>query len=124
MEIEGKVTTGLGKGAYFISQEFYCKKIFNSCGFVPFPGTLNIIVPNSYLNEINKLKESCTNVIQADEGFGGLKYIKAILNNQVTGAIVFPEKTIHEVNYLEFIAKKNLRKELNLKDEDKVILKF
>lgn len=44
MEIKGKVTSGFGKGAYFLSHEFYSSRFNKYCGFFPFPGTLNIIV--------------------------------------------------------------------------------
>lgn len=124
MEIEGKVSTGYGKGAYFLGQEFYKTKFNEKCGFTPYPGTLNITVPENYLEDIKNIKNSCTNIIKAKEGFGGVKYIKAILNDNITGAIVFPDKTTHDENYLEFIAKENLRNKLNLKDEDKVKLEI
>ena len=124
MEIKGIVTSGYGKGAYFLSQEFYKSKFNQKCGFTPFPGTLNISVPDEYLEDIKKLKINCTNVIKAKEGFGGVKYIKATLNNDITGAIVFPDKTSHEEHYLEFIAKDNLRKKLNLEDGDLALLKI
>ncbi|KZX16496.1 hypothetical protein MBCUT_07980 [Methanobrevibacter cuticularis] len=120
MKIEGNIATGYGKGAYFLGQEFYKNKFNEKCGFIPFPGTLNIIVPEEKLEYIKKLKNSSKNTIKSDEGFGGVKYIKAILENSITGAIVFPDKTTHEENYLEFIAEDNLRKKLNLKDGDKV----
>ena len=122
MELKGTVTTGYGKGAYFIGQEFYKSKLNEKCGFIPFPGTLNIIVPEDKLEEINSIKNSCNNIIKADEGFGGVKYIKSLLNDEITGAIVFPDKTTHEENYLEFISKDNLREKLNLKDKDIVKL--
>lgn len=122
MEIKGIVTTGFGKGAYFLGQEFYKSKFNEKCGFTPFPGTLNIIVPEKDLENISKMKDNCKNVIKPDEGFGGVKYIKAILENNITGAIVFPDKTTHEENYLEFIAKSKLRDKLNLKDGDEVKL--
>ena len=44
MKIDGEVTTGLGKAAYFLSQEFYTNEFKKNLGFVPFPGTLNVIV--------------------------------------------------------------------------------
>lgn len=124
MEICGTITTGLGKGAYFLSQEFYASKFDENCGFRPFPGTLNIIIPKKYLKEINSIKSSCKNIIKPDEGFGGVRYIKAILNNDITGAIVFPDKTTHEENYLEFISKEKLRDKLDLKDGDKVTIEI
>ena len=124
MQIDGEVTTGLGKAAYFLSQEFYTKEFKKNLGFIPYPGTLNVIVSDKHLDEINEIKDNCQNVIRPDEGFGAVKYIKAKLNNNVYGAIVFPAKTTHEENYLEFIAEKRLRDELNIEDGDIVTLEF
>ena len=93
-------------------------------GFIPFPGTLNVVVSDDHLDEINEIKNSCENLIKPDEGFGAVKYIQAILNDEVEGAIVFPAKTTHEENYLEFIAENRLRDELNLEDGDVVSLEF
>lgn len=124
MKITGTITTGLGKGAYFLSQDFYKKALREKCGFTPFPGTLNIIIPTEYLDEINKIKENCKNIIKPEGDFGAVKYIKAILNDDISGAIVFPAKTTHEENYLEFIASFKIRDELNLKDDDKVTLEI
>ena len=124
MKLDGEVTTGLGKAAYFLSQDFYVENFIRNCGFKPFPGTLNIIVPEDYLNQINNVKDNCDNIIEPDEGFGAVKYIKATLNNEIEGAIVFPAKTEHTENYLEFIAEDKLRDKLNLKDGDSVSIEF
>lgn len=124
MEIEGIITTGYGKGAYYIGQDFYKSKFNEKCGFEPYPGTLNITISEEYLDYIRQIKSICTNVIKPREGFGGVKYIKATLNDDISGAIVFPDKTTHDENYLEFIAKDNLRKKLDLKDGDKVKLEI
>ncbi|WP_405319859.1 DUF120 domain-containing protein [Methanobrevibacter thaueri] len=124
MKIEGEVTTGLGKAAFFLSQEFYTREFEKNLGFVPFPGTLNIVVSEEYLDEINGIKNSCENLIKPDEGFGAVKFIEAVLNDNVDGAIVFPAKTTHEENYLEFISENKLRDELNLEDGDVVSLEF
>jgi riboflavin kinase len=124
MEITGTVTTGLGKAAYFLSQEFYTNEFKKNLGFIPYPGTLNVIVSEDHLDEINEIKNSCQNLIKPDEGFGAVKYIKAVLNDEIDGAIVFPVKTTHEENYLEFIAENKLRDELGLADGNVVSLEF
>ena len=124
MKINGEVTTGLGKAAFFLSQEFYTKEFNKNLGFIPYPGTLNVIVSDEYLDEINEIKDTCQNLIKPDEGFGAVKYIEAKLNDKVNGAIVFPAKTTHEENYLEFIAQEKLRDEFNLEDGDTVLLEF
>ena len=124
MKIDGEVTTGLGKAAFFLSQDFYTKEFKKNCGFVPYPGTLNVVVSDDYLDKINEIKNNCENLIKPDEGFGAVKFIEAILNDKITGAIVFPAKTTHDENYLEFIAENKLRDELNLKDGDIFSLEF
>ena len=124
MKIDGEVTTGLGKAAYFLSQDFYTKEFKKNLGFIPYPGTLNVIVSDEHLDEINEIKDKCQNLIKPDEGFGAVKYIEAILNDEIEGAIVFPSQTTHEENYLEFIAENKLREELNLNDGDIVFLDF
>ena len=124
MKLIGEVTTGLGKAAFFLSQDFYVNNFIKNCGFKPYPGTLNVIVPEEYLNQINEVKNNCENIIKPDEGFGAVKYIKAVLNDNVEGAIVFPAKTEHTENYLEFIAQDKLRDKLNLKDGDIVSIEF
>ena len=124
MKVDGEVTTGLGKAAFFLSQDFYVNNFIKNCGFKPYPGTLNVIVPEKYLNQINEVKNNCENIIKPDEGFGAVKYIKAVLNDNVDGAIVFPAKTEHTENYLEFIAQDKLRDKLKLKDGDTVTIEF
>ena len=124
MKIEGEITTGLGKAEYFMSQEFYTKEFKKNLGFVPYPGTLNIVVNEQYLDEISQIKNSCKNLIKPEDGFGAVKYIKAKLNDEIDGAIVFPAKTTHEEKYLEFIAEIKVREKLNLNDGDIVYLEF
>lgn len=63
-------------------------------------------------------------IIKGKEGFGDVKFIKAILDNQINGALVFPVKTQHTHDILEFIASENLRENLHLKDGDLVTLKI
>lgn len=124
MKTEGTITTGLGKGSYFLSQDFYKRELEDRCGFIPYPGTLNIVIPQEHLEKINEIKTNSTDVIKPDEGFGAVSYISAILNDEIKGAIIFPAKTVHEENYLEFIAEENLRKTYGFEDDDVVKLEI
>ena len=83
MKIDGEVTTGLGKAAYFLSQDFYTREFKKNLGFIPYPGTLNVIVSEEHLDEINEIKNSCENLIKPDEGFGAVKFIEAKLNDKI-----------------------------------------
>ncbi|MCC7554215.1 MAG: CTP-dependent riboflavin kinase [Methanobacteriaceae archaeon] len=122
METDGFVTSGYGKGKEFLSKDFYKLKFKEKLGFKPYPGTLNIIIPEKHLKDINSIKKNCKNKINGENNFGSVKYIEATLNNKIKGAIVFPEKTTHDENYLEFISQEGLREKLYLKDDDKVNL--
>ena len=124
MKIDGVVTTGLGKAQFFLSQEFYTKEFQKNLGFIPFPGTLNVIVDEKYLDEINEIKDNCDNLIKPDNDFGAVKFIEAVLNDNISGAIVFPAKTTHEENYLEFICRDKLRDKYDINDDDIVSLEF
>ena len=124
MKIDGEVRSGMGKGSFFLSQESYTKEFEKNLGFIPFPGTLNVMVSDEHLDEINEIKDNCENLIKPDDGFGAVKYIEAKLNEKVDGAIVFPAKTTHEDCHLEFISENKLRDELNLSDGDIVSLEF
>ena len=124
MKLSGKVTSGLGKASFFLSQDFYVNNFLKRCGFKPYPGTLNIIIEDDFLYEINRIKEDCDNIIKPDEGFGAVKFINAVLNDEINGAIVFPAKSQHSVKYLEFIADIRLRDYLNLEDGNIVTVEF
>ncbi|MCQ2978008.1 MAG: DUF120 domain-containing protein [archaeon] len=124
MELKGIVTTGLGKAAYFLNQDFYKSQFMEKCGFTPFPGTLNLIVDEEKLEDIQLMKISCKNIIKPEQGFGGVKYIRATLNDEIIGAILFPDKTTHEENYLEFICKDKLREKYGFKDGDEIKIKI
>ncbi|HOP09128.1 MAG TPA: DUF120 domain-containing protein, partial [Candidatus Methanofastidiosa archaeon] len=39
----GKLITGMGEGKYYISRPGYRNQIINKLGFVPYPGTFNIV---------------------------------------------------------------------------------
>lgn len=124
MKILGFVISGTRRGSYFISQKFYSEQFEKELGFRPFPGTLNIQVQEENLAQIAEIPEEEFGMIKGSENFGDVRYIKASLNEEVNGAIVFPAKTQHPQDILEFIASVNLRDHLNLKDGELVSLDF
>ena len=116
MKILGFVISGTKKGGYFISQKFYSEQIKEKLGFKPFPGTLNIQIQEGNLEQIAKIPREEIGTIKGEGDFGDVKYIKACLNGKINGAIVFPVKTQHPQDILEFIANVNLREHLTLED--------
>jgi len=120
MEIKGIITSGQGKGAYFMSQTFYKNQFEEKLNFNPFPGTLNIKINRKEVDDICKIPEDKMENIEGQENFGGVLLIKATLNDKIDGAIVFPKKTTHGENILEFISSTNVKNELGIENGDTV----
>ncbi len=126
MEIKGIVSSGQGKGAYFMSQPVYQTQFKEKLEFTPFPGTLNIKIGENEIDDIHKMPEDKIMKIEGKENFGDVMVLKAVLNDKIEGAIVFPKKTTHGENILEFIASENIKEKLSIKDGDsvKIILNY
>lgn len=122
MNIKGLITSGSQKGTYFMSQEIYYSQFKDKMGFIPFKGTLNILVDKKDAEKILEIKKNKMGLIKGSEPFGDVLFIKAKLDKQIEGALIFPQKTHHPEEFLEFIAKENLRKTLQLRDGDEVTL--
>ena len=126
MEIECIITSGTQKGQYFMAQDVYVSKIKEDLGFKPFEGTLNLLIEKENIPEILGIREKST-LINGGENFGDIKYTPASIStckSEIEGAIVFPAKTQHPPEFLEFIAEENIRKTLNVKDGDSINLKI
>lgn len=120
MEIKGIVISGQGKGAYFMSKSFYKTQFLEKLNFKPFPGTLNLKISNNEIDIIQDIKKDKLEKIKGEGNFGDVLLIKATLNNDVRGAVVFPKKTTHGENILEFITSINIKETLGIKDGDEV----
>jgi riboflavin kinase, archaea type len=123
MKIQGEIISGDNEGEYFMSLDVYKIQFMGILGFEPFPGTLNLKISAESVDIIHKLKEQMDNV-KGKGNFGDVKLIKASLNNGVDGALVFPVKTSHKLEILEFIAPENVRKLMKLQDGDLVTLEI
>ena len=117
MEIKGKLVSGTRKGSYFMSLDVYKSQFRDKLGFNPYPGTLNLEISFSKAREIFKLPDKI-GTIKGEGHFGDVNFIPATLNQEVEGAIIFPVKTQHPIEILEFVAPQNLRRALKLKNGD------
>jgi riboflavin kinase len=118
MEIKGIIISGMGKGTYFMSQEIYIKQFQEKLHFKPYVGTLNVKLEKNRKNPLINISKEKFSLILGKGKFGDVKFIKAVLNHDTAGALVFPAKTEHTEDVLEFISNKNLRESLKLKDGD------
>ncbi|MGB7970192.1 MAG: DUF120 domain-containing protein [Methanobacterium sp.] len=118
MEIIGKIISGMGKGTYFMSQDIYIKQFQEKLHFKPYVGTLNIKLDKNLKNPLVNISKEKFELVKGEGKLGDVKFIKALLNHDIAGALVFPAKTEHTEDVLEFISNKNLRESLKLKDGD------
>ena len=123
--LEGVVFTGLGEGAYYTQKEFYRKQFIEKLGFEPFPGTLNLKLTAEYdLKTRTELEAYPAVEIQGFKGedrtFGVVKCYPTMIGNKVKGALVSALRSHYDNTVVELIAPVNLRKQLKLKDGQKL----
>ena len=123
MELEGEVTSGLGKGKYYMSKKVYQEAFNEKLGFKPFPGTLNLKVNEKKRKKFEengktlKLRE-----IYEDEKRLSNVDITPCKINGVECGILKLEFTEHPESIAEIVAPIELRKRFNLKDEDRITM--
>jgi len=123
--LEGTVFTGLGEGAYYTEKEHYKNQFVEKLGFEPYPGTLNLRLSTDYdLKTRLELEAYPAIEIEGfkneDRTFGTVKCYPAIIGNRVKGALISALRGHYDSSVLEIIAPVNLRKNLNIKDGNKV----
>ena len=123
--LEGTVFTGLGEGAYYISKEKYRKQFIEKLGFDPYPGTLNLKLTSDYdIKTRNELEAYPSIEISGfkneDRTFGVVRCYPVMVDNKVKGALITAMRTHYDASVLEIISPVCLRKQLNLKDGNKV----
>ncbi len=123
--LEGTVFTGLGEGAYYINKESYRKQFVEKLGFDPYPGTLNLKLTTDYdLKTRMELEAYPAIEIQgfkdADRTFGAIKSYPAVIGNKFQGAFISALRSHYDNSVLELIAPVNLRRQLKLKDGQKL----
>jgi riboflavin kinase, archaea type len=123
--LEGTIFTGLGEGAYYITKEHYRKQFIEKLGFDPYPGTLNLKLTGDYDIKARMEIESYPAIEiegfkNEDRTFGVVKCYPVLIENKVKGALITALRTHYDVSVLEIIAPACLRRQLNLKDGNKV----
>ena len=123
--LEGALFSGLGEGAYYVTKEGYRKQFIEKLGFDPYPGTLNIKLTTDY--DLKVLSELETYPAIKLEGFedesrtyGSVNCYPAIVNNKAKGAVIYALRSHYGSSVLEIVAPAFLRRQLNLKDGNKV----
>ena len=129
IELEGTLVSGMGEGAYYMGLKGYTKQFRSKIGYVPFPGTLNILLDQKIHQEAIKQLETLDGVridsfSDGTRTYGWVKCFAAQLNNSTNCELIILERTHHDASIIELISKHCLRKTAKLKDGSKVSIKI
>lgn len=125
IEFKGFVTSGMQKAGMFMKKDTYQKQYKEKLGFIPFNGTLNVKLDEDVKINIKEEFDHKLKTIHGNSTLGDVYFIDATLKRNTKsekGAILFPTRTTHHFDTLEFVSEKNLRKTMELTDNDEVII--
>ncbi|MDQ1262201.1 MAG: riboflavin kinase, archaea type [Euryarchaeota archaeon] len=115
--MRGKILSGLGQGQYFLTREGYSRQFQVHLGFVPFPGTLNVLLGEPFPTGRQAIK--IEGFVEEGRTFGECKCYRIKLNG-IEVAVVRPERSCYPPELIEVIAPVHLRRALRLEDGDPV----
>ncbi len=128
--IDGIVFTGVGEGAYYMSQNGYRAQFRAKLGFDPYPGTLNLRVSTQVVQE-EVLTRPGVNIegFEAEgRSFGGGRCLSVCIGvgawESIPAAVFIPHRTHYPGDVLELVSPENLRSKLGLRDGDRVSLRL
>jgi riboflavin kinase len=128
IEFEGEVVSGLFEGAYYISKEGYHRQIVEKLGFEPFPGTLNVRIMEEDYDRRRRLERGefirLEGFKDGERSFGAAHCFPCLINEEVEGALIVAERSIHDYSVMEIISPHYLRRKMELADGDKVRVSF
>ncbi|MHA1411612.1 MAG: DUF120 domain-containing protein [Promethearchaeota archaeon] len=133
--IVGEVCEGMHEGRYYVSIKGYYDQFKEKLGFEPYKGTLNLRLSDTNIAILREKLSHITPVIiegfrDQDREYGPVKcydaYISRLDNRDLKqkAAILEIQRTHHEKNIVEILAKPYLRDYFNLKDGDKLIIEI
>ncbi|MEM3695905.1 MAG: DUF120 domain-containing protein [Candidatus Bathyarchaeia archaeon] len=125
IQFEGKIFSGSGEAAKFVSLPWVKRQITEKLGFTPYNGTLNLRLNKNGL----ALKRQIMSKVKAikilpPEGFCQGKLFKAVFMDKMECVVVIPEVNGYPEEVIEIVAPISLREKFQLKDGDKVKVKI
>ena len=129
VELKGTLISGMGEGAYYMGLKGYTKQFQSKIGYIPFPGTLNVLLDQKTHQEAIKQFETLDGIkidsfSDGKRTYGWVKCFTAKLNNSINCELIMLERTHHDTSIIELISKYCLRKTAKLKDGSKVSIKI
>jgi hypothetical protein len=124
MQIKGVIASGAGKGAYFAQVEWVVQQCAEKLGFIPFPGTLNVTVPDQDFPAVQRLLAAAEiSLVPTDPAFCTAR-VQPVTVRGIPAALVLPseEVRIHGNATLELLSPCHLKRTFGLRDGDPVVV--
>jgi riboflavin kinase len=135
--ILGTVQSGMKEGAYYVAIKGYFEQFQDKLGFLPYKGTLNLELNDTNIDLLREKLNYIKPVIisgfiddNSERTYGNVHcydcFVSRIDNREkkIKAAILDIQRTHHEKNIIEILAKPYLRDHFHLKDGDKLIIEL
>lgn len=123
IKLQGTVSSGFGEGKYFTQLDWVVEQFLNKLGFVPYPGTLNVDIPENDWDSLVSFGQTGGVFIEPrNKTFCSAICYEALINDQLIGAVVMPGETKHPTGRIEIVAPVSIKDTLSIVDGDEVTL--
>lgn len=129
ISFSGILFTGIGEGAYYVSQKPYMGQFSSKLGFTPYPGTLNLrlIEQENLVKYLQMLSYPPTLVLgfrSANRTYGDVLCYKISLEKRYPGAVVRSVRSLYDSSVVEIISPLRLRREMKIGDGSRISVYF
>jgi riboflavin kinase, archaea type len=123
LQFEGRVVSGMGEGAYYMSLEGYRKQFKEKLGYQPYAGTLNVRLQDKSYVHMRSMIDDYPSVFidgfrDSSRSYGWVKCYPALINDGVINkaAAIVLERTHYDNSMLEVIAPISIKDQMGIKD--------
>ncbi len=115
--VQGRVTSGAGVAAGFTRVPWVRQQVEERLGFVPYPGTLNILPASpADMAAVQQLRSEAGVPLTPESGYCAARCFPVTVEGRVPAAVVVPEVRGYPDHMVELLAPVCLRDELDLED--------
>ena len=131
ISFEGRVVSGMGEGAYYMSLAGYRKQFYEKLGYEPYPGTLNVKLVDKIFRDSRREIGKYPSIFI--DGFSDTKrtygwakcYLAHINDGPIRNAAVLVlERTHYDESMLEIIAPVSIKDTVGIHNGDKIKIKM
>ena len=128
MVLGGRLVSGMGEGAYYMSLDGYTVQFKERIGYVPFPGTLNVQLDGrEHIEAVRRLDASggvgIDGFSDGQRTYGQVRCFAGRIGS-VDLHLIRPERTHHDPSVIELISVHDIRRTAGLSDGSKVTVRI